>query len=477
MLIRVSLLLGLALVSAKGWAQAEPGAPSTPDSTAGNSQSTSPAAQGPSSTAIPPDQSDQPISDQPIVDQPMTTPSLVSGAGSPLVFTPDMERSNYLRGGIIVTAGYEDHVLSSVSNVGSDETYTIGPTIGLDLTRTRYRLDLFYSPGFTFYQENTFLDQTSHSLGFSFAYRLSPHVTFTALDSFAKTSGVFSPLDYTVDALPNPIDAPNLSLIAPVEDTLINTATVGLSYQFGRNDIVGITGSSSLLRYLDSSQAPGLFDSTSESGGAYYTHRFANRNYLGVNYQFQNFDTEGIELATQAHSIYGFYTLYFKPTFSLTLFGGPEYSITSGGGFPSQQMWSPAGGGTLDWQGKETSFAASFSRRITDGGGLYGAVRAETANASFRAKFTRNVTGSISGSYTDNAILDPVLGTLEGSLNGHTISGSASLQRTFGQHVTGSLGYLHLHQSYGDVPLVDLLPNQNRVWGSISFQFERPLGR
>ncbi len=362
-----------------------------------------PPATGPADTTAEPSQTNETNdAGQPTTTESMTTPSVVGGMGSSLAFTSEMERSNYLRGGATVMAAYQDNVESTVGNVGSDMTYTLGPFIALDLSRPRYRLDFTYSPGFTFYQKHSFLDQTSQNLALNFAYRLSPHVTFTAQDSFAKTSGFFAPLGFnSVDTLPNPLQSPNLTLIAPIPNTLINTANVGLSYQFGLNDMVGVTGNSSILRYLNQNEVSGLFDSTGEGAGAYYTHRFANRNYVGVNYQFETFlaDTTTLipgstQLETRTDTISGFYTLYLKPTFSVTVFGGPQYSDTFGGTVVSERAWSPSGGGSLSWQGKETSFAASYSRRITDGGGLPGAVLANIADASFRAQFTKTVTGS-----------------------------------------------------------------------------------
>ena len=416
----------------------------------------------------------------------MVPPPAVTGAGYSLAFTSEMDRSNYLRGGLVATVAYQDNVFTNAGNVGSDVSYTLGPFITLDLTRPRYRLNFTYSPGFTFYQQHSSLDQTSQALGLNFSYRLSPHVTFTAQDSFVKTSAFLGPLSFNgIDTLPNPVQSPNLSLVAPVADTLINTSNVDISYQFGLNDMVGVTANYSILNYLDQSQVPGLSNSSGEGAGAYYNHRFANRNYLGVNYQFQRYITDENlvqystnQLETRTDSFYATYTLYIRPTLSVTAFGGPQYSDTFGGTLVPQTMWSPSAGGSLSWQGRDTSFAASYSHRITGGGGLASAVTANIANASFRAQFTKTVTGSVSANYATNAVLDSgALSGINTGLNGHSVSEGGSLARTFGERWTGSVGYLHLHQSYANISTFDTAPNQNRVWVSVSYSFERPLGR
>jgi hypothetical protein len=403
----------------------------------------------------------------------MVAPPILTGAASPLAFTSEMERSNYLRGGATASFAYNTDVINTTGSPMGDELYTISPFIDLDITRTRFRFSTIYSPGFTFYQHLTDRNQSNQSLGLTFAYRLSPHVTFTAQDSLAKTSTYTGLAFNTIAGVPNAIQSPNLAIVSPVADMLINASNVGLSYQFNRNDMVGVTGNSSILRYLNQSQAPGLYDSTGYGVGGYYTHRFG-RNYLGVNYLFQDFTTETLQLTTKTDSVYGSYTFYLKPNLSLSAFGGPQYSDTSGPGTAPINKWSPAGGGSVSWQGEQTSFAATFSRRITDGGGLPGAVTATSVNASFRAQLTRTLTGSIGAGYSSNTALDPAF---QSQSNGNSASATAGLQRAFGEHWNGSVGYLYLHQSYNNIPVINTAPNQSQVTISVSYQFERPLGR
>jgi hypothetical protein len=403
----------------------------------------------------------------------MVAPPILTGAASPLAFTSESERSNYLRGGATASFAYNTNVINTTGSPVGDELYTISPFIDLDITRTRFRFSTIYSPGFTFYQHLTDRNQSNQSLGLSFAFRLSPHVTFTAADSLAKTSTYNGLAFNTIAGVPNAIQSPNLAIISPVADTLINASNVGLSYQFGRNDMVGVTGNSSILRYLNQSQAPGLYDSTGYGAGGYYTHRFG-RNYLGVNYLFQDFTTETIQLKTKTDSIYGSYTFYLKPNLSLSAFGGPQYSDTVGPGTVPIKKWSPSGGGSVTWQGEQTSFAVTFSHRITDGGGSPGAVTANSVYASFRAQLTRTLTGSVGAAYSSNTALDPAF---QSQSNGDSASATVNLQRTFGEHFGGSVGYSYVHQSYGNIAVINTAPNQNQVWISVSYHFERPLGR
>jgi hypothetical protein len=116
----------------------------------------------------------------------------------------------------------------------------------------------------------------------------------------------------------------------------------------------------------------------------------------------------------------------------------------------------------------------SYSHAISSGGGLIGAVKMDAANAYFRQQLTRALSASVTGGYAQNDILGAA--NLAGE-NGHTVSGTASVQQQFHQHVDLTLGYTRLHQDYSAVAVLAATPNTNREFVSISYQFSRPLGR
>jgi hypothetical protein len=407
----------------------------------------------------------------------MTTPAPVSGEGYSMGLTSET-RSNYLRGGLVFSTAYQSDVTTGSNGQPiSDVTYTILPTISLDQTRSRLHWVFTYSPGFTFYQKTTSLNQANQNLGVNLSYRLSPHVTLSLRDSFQQTSSV---LNQPNTDLQTPVSGgvfvPNYSVIAPNAEVLTNTANATLTYQFAPNAMVGASGTFGNLNYPNQSQVSGLSNSSSKGGSAFYTHRLSKMHYIGLTYQYQVFSASGtgVQSETHAQSIFGFYSIYFNPTISLSFFGGPQYSSTQQLGVPSSQGWSPAGGVSFGWQGKLTSFAASYSQTINDGGGLGGAVHAYSAIASLRRQLTQKLSGNIGVSYSNNSVLaaSPTFNT-----GGHTISGNASVQRQIGQHLNLQLQYTRVHQSYSDVAAISNIPNQNRVAVNISYQFVRPLGR
>jgi hypothetical protein len=356
----------------------------------------------------------------------------------------------------------------------SDVSYSVRPSIAIDESGARLHWNLFYSPGFTFYQRNTAFNQSDHDLAADLRYRLSPHVTLALRNSLTKSSA----FSYHFD--PNPtgtetgiLQSPNRSVISPIADTIANNADGQITYQFSANGMIGASGTETELRYLHQSHVPGLFNSSTRGAMAFYTHRLSGKHYIGVTYQFQQLLSYPNGTETQAHSAFLFYTLYVNPTLSLALFGGPQHFEMSRLGITTEPAWSPAGGATLGWQRFRTSGNLSFAHRISDGGGLESAVVSDSADLSIRQQLTKNLTVGLVGGYTNNSLVDP----MSPGNRGHTVSGSLSFERTIGEHFSVQLGYTRAHQSYSDIPAISSVPDRHRAWVSFSYNFHRPLGR
>src|SRR5271157_2013165 len=110
-------------------------------------------------------------------DAQMQTPPPVSGQAYPTLVGSET-RSNYLDAGLILNTAYDDNVPGVTSaHPVSDVIYTIWPTIALDQTTSRQHRTLTYSPGFTFYQPTSALNDVDQSVALQYQYRLSPHAT------------------------------------------------------------------------------------------------------------------------------------------------------------------------------------------------------------------------------------------------------------------------------------------------------------
>ncbi len=410
----------------------------------------------------------------------MVTPPPVSGQAYP-VTSGSQERSNYLRGGLNFTSAYTDNALGSAAGKPlSDISYSIAPFLSVAQTATREQFVLTYAPGYTLYQRFSDRSEADQNASISFAYRLSPHVTFSANDSFQKSSSVFNQPDLGTTGAVNPgPNLPNFSVIAPNADRLSNTGTAGLTYQFELNDMVGTSGTFTNLFYPNPAQVPGLSNSSAQAGLAFWAHRLGRRHYLGATYQYQRLlaqPTHGLT-ETQTHAPLLFYTVYLAKDLPLSFFGGEQHSDTVQPPplLPLKQ-WTPVGGASLSWRAHSTSFAISYAHTISTSPGLIGAVKLDNATASIGQQLTKNLSASASGGYSQNNVLGN-LPNSTGSLNGHTISGAAFVQQQFGRNVTLQLAYTRLHQDYAGVLILASTPNTSRESISIAYHFDRVLGR
>jgi len=405
-------------------------------------------------------------------DQAMTAPSAVRIGGDSVAFTSEAERSNYLLGGVSVEGAYNDNLFASNPAVG-DATYTISPYLAFDIARSRLRWNLNYRPGVTLYQRFSQSDQSEHAFSTSLQYMLSPHVTLSVADTLAKSpsyTNIISPS--TVDSGSTTLQSPSFLVIPPLTSTLINNGSGQITYQFARNAMVGGGGNSSELRFLDSAQAVGLFDSSERGGNLFYAHRIAERHYLGVNYTFADLVTHPIEVDTKVQTATVFYSFYLSPRISFSAFGGADHSNTQGGLLPSLNTWSPTEGGGINVQGMQNSVAFTFSRSINPGGGLESAVHSYSTNVAYRHHFSTHLNGGLQASYSNSTLLQLGVGS-----GGKILTAGASLERQLGTHWNAELQYSRLHQDYKNIPSVSDSPDTDRASITVSYQFQKALGR
>lgn len=415
----------------------------------------------------------------------MLTPPPVSGMRYPVALGWQ-EQSNSLHAELSFTSAYTDNALAGLtSHPISDMSYSVAPMITLDETTSRLHYTLTYAPGYTFYQRTSTLNAQDQNASIQFQYRLSPHVTLTAMDGFVKTSNILNQTaDLNSGVVSGGVQPENLSVISPIANMLTNSGNVGLSYQYAQNDMMGAMGTFTNLHYLDQARVPGLFDSSSQGGLGFYCHRLGKAQYFGITYAYQHLLAfpGDVPAETQTHAPLAFYTL--APTssrLSISLFGGAQYSDTIQPSIPSlhvlaseTKMWTPAAGASLGWQTRLNSFALSCAHLISSSAGLLGASKTNSVMLSGRQQLTKTLSASVSGAYGQNEVVgNPMFG----AYNGHTVSGTAGLQQQLGQHLGFQFRYTRLHQNYGNIAAISANPDTNLESIGITYQFARPLGR
>ena len=410
-------------------------------------------------------------------DTQLRVPPPVSGQAYSTSFEGETE-SNYLRLGLSLTTAYSNDVNGGTPPVPS-MSYSIWPTVALDKVTYRLKLLLNYSPGFTFYQNASSLNQGNHNLGLNLQYRLSPNISATLRESFYKTSNIFDQA--------NPLNTTSVSGGAPISGTPIivpsagqssNTTTAQVTYQMSEKGMIGGSGTFSTFGYSSSPQTVGLFNSQSEQGSFFYSTEIHNRYSLGASYQYQDtlsFSSSAPGTQTQTQAIFAFLTVYVKPNLSLSFSAGPQHYNSVQPGLPVASSWQPMTMFSVSWRGERTTISGSYARTVSGGGGLNGTFHSNNASLSLGWRATRNWTANISGSYQNNRTLTPYF--VAATPGGHSLSGTVSMQRTVGEHTSLQLGYSLAHQTYSDIAVISSTPNISRAFVTLHFILDRPLQR
>ena len=272
------------------------------------------------------------------------------------------------------------------------------------------------------------------------------------------------------------IQEPNRALFT-YSDFKTNTSLEELSRQFSANGFGGLRATQSFTWFPESATSPvagALYGGQTYSAEAFYNHRFSPRHWVGGTLRGQRFDTDGSEGRTDTASLLFLYGFNIRPNTSLSVFAGPELSITSvppgtpaaALPFPSHQ-WSPAAGAAFGWQGQRTGATASFIHQVSNGAGLFSAVTLDTADAALQRQLSRQLGAELGFTYAQN---EPIVT----SQTIRTYSGRLQFTYYIGNNIALYGGYAR----DDNTSLVSgAAASADRVWISFSYSFSRPLGR
>jgi hypothetical protein len=360
----------------------------------------------------------------------------------------------------------------------SEMTYTILPAISLDETTPRQHLILSYSPGFTFYQPSSSLNEIDQGADLQYQFFLTPHASLSVGDSFRKSSTSFG--DGTISgSLPNTVPG----IIAPFAETLTNSADVRFSLQLSPTAMIGASGSHGLSQYPNSGQATGLYNSEQRGGSAFYNRRISTTQYTGLTYQYswvhaspvKPQSEEPLESETQTQAFFAFYTLYLRHSFTASASGGVQHYAVTETSSPEAGGWAPMVMGSIGWQVSRTSLSASYSREVSGGGGFVGASVTTSTGALVRRQIFGNWFAEAGANYSINKSATTLL--FSNVQQGNSILGFAAVEHAFSQSLGWNVRYDRLHESYNGIAAISSTPDTDRVTVSLQWKFMRPLGR
>jgi hypothetical protein len=391
-------------------------------------------------------------------------------------FTSETE-SNVLQLGATTTWTYSNNVVSGSTPV-ADGSFSFWPNIAVDRTTERSHYSLAYSPGLTIYQSTGNLNQGSQNVDLTGQYRLSPYLSVAMSEVYTRSSNVLNqPNPLTAVTVAGSVPTSLQAIVPPVADQSSNNSNAQITYQCGETCIIGAGGGYNSLSFVNPAQSVGLFDSSGATASAFYSRRLRDRYFVGASYVYQGYSSYPSDSQTtgNAHTdtqlAFGFVTIYFSRTLSLSLAAGPQHVVATQTPFGQASSWTPMVMTSLGWQGSRTTLSASYSRSVSGAGGLNGIFQTNSGAVSGRWQINQLWSAGVSGSYAVFNNLTPWFGY--SSPGGHTVVATAAVQRTLTERLTAQAGFSWVQQSYS-APYVSY-PNTSRVFVSVSYHFSRPL--
>jgi hypothetical protein len=249
-----------------------------------------------------------------------------------------------------------------------------------------------------------------------------------------------------------------------------------LSYQFGRDGMVGGGGSYSITDFPNPANSSGLSNSNDIGASAFFNRRISRTQYIGLEYEFGRITTNGLNSRStiDTHSLLPFYTRYLTQTISFSIAAGIEHTDVTLVQSPETQSWSPSVEASMGWRSDRANFAANYAHTITSGGGLFGAFNSNGGGATFTRRLTSSWSVAASANYVKTSDVSAQTVSYSG---GTTITGQAYLSRAIGEHFDVEFGYQRIHQEYSGLAVISEDPDSDRGYGRITYQFRRPLGR
>ena len=281
------------------------------------------------------------------------------------------------------------------------------------LTLVQVRSNLLWSLGYTggvnqtvgtTYATYSNLNQNANG---HIIWRLAKRWQFRLKDTYFYSDDPFQPF-FTFLGEPT-ANNPNPVIYFPQSVVEQNQATADLSYSLGAHDTINFYGGESFQHFLRGFQTQSslnlgsLWNSTTYAGGVFYQHQFSARLSAGGGYIFSALDFGHGQSRAGVQEFQTFVSYRVSRTLSISGWVGPELTHTKDlvplVCFPSgclieeqhSSYLNVAEGGTLTWAASPKNvFAVQANNSITNGGGLFGAVKYYSFTGTYSRPINRN---------------------------------------------------------------------------------------
>jgi hypothetical protein len=444
-----------------------------------------PPAQAPSSAPAP-DTSQQPSAQSAGPKQEYTEVD----PGKSLNFLNEAVSHSNLNLGMTVQAGYDTNIAAFATTRLPQTSYLFAPHIGISQYRPKLALNISYDGGLGVYQQlsnnNTYSQTASADILYQLSSRWQGHVT----DRYAYSADPFGSY-FTVVGQPQP-NNPNPSIYVPFATTQQNVGELDLSDQLSQYDTLTFTGNETFRRYSNYATnitfQAGLYNLISYSGGANYSHRISAQLSVGGGYTWTSLDFAHGQQRSGISAFQGFANYQLNRAWSISGWAGPEYitaktELVFQNQFFTlyQQDWVPAFGLNIGWQGYRDSVTVGASRQVSDGGGLLATTTVYNANGAYRRKLNARWDGILSFNYGFNASFaaSNLNKQLFPNRDYSLLQAAVQLTRQITPALVANLSYAYIRETQENIYVQNASPryNESRIWISLQYNWNHPLGR
>ena len=416
------------------------------------------------------------------------TGSPVTGDIRPITLEPGATETNVVFASLAAGASADDNNNNSITN--NSITHPIGgaqyfadPSIAIQETHSHLAWDLSYHPTVRFYVPSSFFDRFNQVAGGTLHYDITNHLAVGLRQDYFRTSDPFQLFGET--PLHPGVGLGNQPGLVPLGNFLRTEllSQAEIDYRLAKHTSVGISGD---FIQINGNELGGkhtkLLDTHDTLGSAFWSQQISPRQSVGLQYEFLDIVFSGKDTRTRTHGALLFDQIAINPHTSFSVFAGPEYSQIHnqiflnllGVAVPipmSSTMWSPSAGAIFDWRRDRIGLQASFVRRVSNGGGVLGAVDMYDAVARFRKKLGRHWEVDAGGEFTRYTLLN------NAGLGKKFLDLSTGVSRELSRNWWIRALYQRNHDIGGNDSNTLPFANHNRVTLRIERDFNLPLGR
>ena len=410
-------------------------------------------------------------------------PVVASGQMPSSTPTANEELANTYTLGITAGAHFDDNAVVGSQPRQWDLGYSLLPLIEFTEMRPRLRWLVSYSPGVDISQNLLYRRVFSQRLDGSFDWLVSPRGLLEAQEYFLVSTNPFARLGNAA-ASPGPTIAPSEGPFIPSIRRTSTLTNALYSYRLAEHSSFGIGGNFEVSKFASTPKhgpTTALIDSQTAAGRAYFSHQFSARESLGFQYGVQVLKFPRFDARTTTHTISVFDQIGISPHSTLSIYGGPQYSDTFNQvelnlGFfiitiPIRaRQWTGAGGVIYAWRGDRFGATLDFTRGVSDGGGLVGAVELTSGRATFSWRLSQR--------WTVSSTLEGANDTLLATQNNEGLlrySARAEASQRLTQNLSMEWFYERLNQTggFGQFPV----GNHDFAGATLRLSMLRPIGR